>query len=315
MSRTYNVEKKLMDSPLNTSVPMIIDLIHPFVNEEDVVKHRLNEEYGLGVVIRVGWSDESNNDDDDDDDELLQDQIEIHWINDNTYTIEQYRNITVLDRSFLHGDICVQHDNTNKLGSVVDIDVMCSVRVDDSTVLHEINTRQLRSTIDYLSELCVVNKTNRHQYGIISDALCDLTIQMNTKQSDVLVAPDATPYNVIPVDGDLDDLDDVSNNSYYIGQRVELNKNYMKQRCMYSDGGKCKSIGKQKYTGMVIDIKPVMCDVVWLDNNSRTPCQNDNNDDDEHIDHVKPDNLLVFVPNQHVRWQLGDRCRMEHNGM
>eukprot|EP00456_Euglypha_rotunda_P043795 TRINITY_DN34373_c0_g2_i2.p1 TRINITY_DN34373_c0_g2~~TRINITY_DN34373_c0_g2_i2.p1 ORF type:complete len:145 (-),score=36.39 TRINITY_DN34373_c0_g2_i2:11-445(-) len=102
----------------------------PQIFEDDVVVRKGSENQGdmdVGLVAKVGW--DSDNDEEEEEEDEDSKCAHIRWL-DLAETLEEAEDLSVIDRSFLHGDVVVEANKPEgQIGTVVGVNLLVDVKL------------------------------------------------------------------------------------------------------------------------------------------------------------------------------------------
>ncbi|WOK94673.1 putative ubiquitin-conjugating enzyme E2 23 [Canna indica] len=293
-----------------------------FVYRQDVVECS-NREGRLGIVVEVaGDSDSegsitddddseeeidkveagngdgngdnsSNNDGGDSMDTLPDGQVRITW-SDGSETMENTGDITVVDRSFLHGDIVASaSDPTGQLGLIVDVNITVDLLSTNGEVIKNVPSRGLRRIREFsVGDFVVFGPW----LGRVDEVLDNVTVLFD--DGSVCKVVKADPLRLKPV---LKPIVDDADCPYYPGQRVRaVSSSVFKSSRWLSGLWKANRL-----EGTVVKVQTGSVVVYWMasaylgvgTNSATVPSEEQN-----------PKNLTLLSCFSHTNWQLADWC-------
>ncbi|KAJ6839040.1 putative ubiquitin-conjugating enzyme E2 23 [Iris pallida] len=297
-----------------------------FVYREDVVRCSKYEGL-LGVVIEVagdsdseGSTDDSDSEDDEDinggdsgdggdmiddggendtydvneDEDPLQDsEVRIMW-HDGSETTEKASDLTVVDRTFLHGDIIASaSDQTGQLGLVVDVKITVDLLAASGEVIKHISSKDLKS----IREFSIGDHVVRGAWlGRVDDVFDNVTILFD--DGSVCKVVKADPSRLQPV---LEPFSDDSDCPYHPGQRVQAVSSSVFRSSRWISG-----LWKaNRLEGTVIKVETASVMVQWITsayfgigpNSTFVPSEEQN-----------PKDLNLLNCFLYANWRFGDWC-------
>ncbi|KAK8564355.1 hypothetical protein V6N12_036481 [Hibiscus sabdariffa] len=300
----------------------------PYIYRQDVVKSNTNG--SVGIVSEVAGdsdSDGSITDDEDDEDEdnehgedesgdvdansnanesgegnkvdheykcgdLQADQIRVLWM-DDTEPVQSIKNVTVVDRGFLHGDyVAAASDSTGQVGVVVDVNISVDLLAPDGSTIKDIPTRDLQRVRDFaVGDYVVLGPW----LGRIDDVLDNVNVLFDDGSECKVMR--AEPLRLKPITRNT--LEDDSNFPYYPGQRVRASSSTVFKNSRWLSG-----LWKpNRLEGTVTKVTAGSVFIYWIasagygPDSSTAPAEEQN-----------PKNLKLLSCFTHVNWQVGDWC-------
>ncbi|XVE48836.1 hypothetical protein DITRI_Ditri01bG0034300 [Diplodiscus trichospermus] len=303
----------------------------PYIYRQDVV--RSNTSGSIGIVSEVAGdsdSDGSITDDEDDEDEdeddeengedessdvdansnanesgegnkggrdykcggLQADQIRVLWM-DDTEPVQSIKNITVVDRGFLHGDyVAAASDSTGQVGVVVDVNISVDLLAPDGSIVKNVSTRDLQRVRDFtVGDYVVLGPW----LGRIDDVLDNVNVLFD--DGSVCKVTRAEPLRLKPSTRNA--LEDDSNFPYYPGQRVRASSSSVFKNSRWLSG-----LWKaNRLEGTVTKVTAGSVFIYWIasagygPDSSTAPAEEQN-----------PKNLKLLSCFAHANWQVGDWC-------
>ncbi|KAK6240731.1 Ubiquitin-conjugating enzyme E2 - like 10 [Theobroma cacao] len=300
----------------------------PYIYRQDVV--RSNTSRAIGIVSEVAGdsdSDGSITDDEDDEDEddeedgedesgngdansnanesgdgnkggnykcgdLQADQIRVLWM-DDTEPVQSIKNVSVVDRGFLHGDyVAAALDSTGQVGVVVDVNVSVDLLAPDGSILNDVSTRDLQRVRDFtVGDYVVLGPW----LGRIDDVLDNVNVLFD--DGSVCKVTRAEPLRLKPITRNT--LEDDSNFPYYPGQRVRASSSSVFKNSRWLSG-----LWKaNRLEGTVTKVTAGAVFIYWIasagygPDSSTAPAEEQN-----------PKNLKLLSCFAHANWQVGDWC-------
>ncbi|GMJ06926.1 ubiquitin-conjugating enzyme 23, PHO2 FAMILY UBIQUITIN CONJUGATION ENZYME 2 [Hibiscus trionum] len=300
----------------------------PYIYRQDVVKS--NTSGSVGIVSEVAGdsdSDGSITDEEDDEDEdnedgedesgdvdansnangsgegnkgnreykcgdLQADQIRVLWM-DDTEPVQSIKNVTVVDRGFLHGDyVAAASDSTGQVGVVVDVNISVDLLAPDGSTIKDISTRYLQRVRDFaVGDYVVLGPW----LGRIDDVLDNVNVLFDDGSECKVMR--AEPLRLKPTTRNT--LEDDSNFPYYPGQRVKASSSSVFKNARWLSG-----LWKpNRLEGTVTKVTAGSVFIYWIasagygPDSSTAPAEEQN-----------PKNLKLLSCFTHANWQVGDWC-------
>ncbi|XP_022725187.1 probable ubiquitin-conjugating enzyme E2 23 isoform X2 [Durio zibethinus] len=301
----------------------------PYIYRQDVV--RINASGSIGIVSEVAGDSDSDGsiaDDRDDEDEeedldgedentdvdynsnvnesgegnkvdrdykcgdLQADQIRVLWM-DDTEPVQSIKNVTVVDRGFLHGDyVGAASDSTGQVGVVVDVNISVDLLAPDGSIIKDISTRDLQRVRDFtVGDYVVLGPW----LGRIDDVLDNVNVLFD--DGSMCKVMRAEPLRLKP--STRNTLEDDSNFPYYPGQRVKASSSSVFKNSRWLSG-----LWKpNRLEGTVTKVAAGSVFIYWIasagygPDSSTAPAGEQN-----------PKNLKLLSCFTHANWQVGDWC-------
>lgn len=229
--------------------------------------------------------------DTDDLDSLPDGMIRVSWL-DNTFTTEDITTVTVVDRSFLQGDIVASvSDPTGQLGQVVDVDITVDLRTGNCDMIREVSSRDLRRVTEFTVGDFVVSGC---WLGRVDEVIDNVTVLFD--DGSVCKVNRADPLRLKPVAKPI--VEDTSF-PYYPGQRVKaVSSSVFKTSTWLSGLWKANRL-----EGVVTKVETVAVMVYWIASAYFGPSQLSIPPEKQN-----PRNLTLVSCFAHSNWQLADWC-------
>ncbi|XP_039019310.1 probable ubiquitin-conjugating enzyme E2 23 [Hibiscus syriacus] len=297
----------------------------PYIYRQDVVKS--NTSGSVGIVSEVAGDSDSDgsvtNDEDEDNEngedesgdvdansnangsgegnkgdreyncgDLKADQIRVLWL-DDTEPVQSIKNVTVVDRGFLHGDyIASASDSTGQVGVVVDVNISVDLLAPDGSTIKDISTRDLQRVRDFaVGDYVVLGPW----LGRIDDVLDNVNVLFDDGAECKVMR--AEPLRLKPTTRNT--LEDDSNFPYYPGQRVRASSSSVFKNSRWLSG-----LWKpNRVQGTVTKVTAGSVFIYWIasagygPDSSTAPAEEQN-----------PKNLKLLSCFTHANWQVGDWC-------
>nr|XP_009418628.1 PREDICTED: probable ubiquitin-conjugating enzyme E2 23 [Musa acuminata subsp. malaccensis] len=224
----------------------------------------------------------------------LQDgQVRVTW-SDGSETMENTSDITVVDRSFLHGDIVASAtDPTGQLGLIVDVDITVDLLSPNGEVIRNVSSKDLKRIREFsVGDFVVLGPW----LGRVDEVLDNVTVLFD--DGSVCKVVKADPMRLKPV---LKPIVDDADCPYYPGQRVRaVSSSVFKSSRWLSGLWKANRL-----EGAVIKVQAGSVVVYWIasaylgvgTNSATVPSEEQN-----------PKNLTLLSCFSHTNWQLADWC-------
>ncbi|KAL0655364.1 hypothetical protein Bca4012_075948 [Brassica carinata] len=303
---------------------------HPNIYREDIV--RSNKTGSIGVVSEVAGDsdsdmsddddddddeeddeDNSNDDDDDDDDgeeeegkkgnednsgnykcgTLEGDQIRVLWMDDDTEPVQGVKDLTVVDRGFLHGDyVASASEPTGQVGVVVDANISVDLLAPDGSVHKDISTKKLKRIRDFAVGDYVVHGP---WLGRVDDVLDNVTVLFDDGSMCKVLR--AEPLQLKPITKN--NLEEDANFPYHPGQRVKASSSSVLKTSRWLSG-----LWKpNRLEGTVTKVTAGSIFVYWIASAGVGPDSSVSPPEEQ-----SPSDLTLLSSFTHANWQVGDWC-------
>ncbi|KAK7390815.1 hypothetical protein VNO78_18910 [Psophocarpus tetragonolobus] len=297
----------------------------PHIYRQDVVKNNISGM--IGIVTEVAGDsdsdsdssitdDENDSDDEDGDDEegddsnntsrnsesngaaghckndaLLADQLRVLWMDESEST-QNFSDVEVVDRGFLHGDfVAAASDPTGQVGVVVDVNICVDLLAHDGSVIKDISSKNLKRIRDFtVGDYVVLGPW----LGRVDDVLDNVTVLFD--DGSVCKVSKADPLNLKPISKNI--LED-GHFPYYPGQRVRASSSSVFKNSRWLSG-----LWKaNRLEGTVTKVTVGSVFVYWIASAGYGPYSSTAPAEEQ-----SPKNLKLLSCFAHANWQLGDWC-------
>ncbi|XP_058764510.1 probable ubiquitin-conjugating enzyme E2 23 [Vicia villosa] len=293
------------------------------IYRQDVVK---NKSSGLiGIVTEVNGDSDSDSDSDseitDDEDEdgdveegdesnnggrgsdrndtsmhgktaaLQANELRVLW-KDESESKQNFSDVEVIDRGFLHGDfVAAASDPTGQVGVVVDVNITVDLLAHDGSVVKEVSSKDLKRIRDFtVGDYVVLGPW----LGRIDDVLDNVTVLFD--DGSVCKVSKADPMNLKPISKNI--LED-GHFPYYPGQRVRAKSSSIFKMARWLSG-----LWKaNRLEGTVTNVTVGSVFVYWIASAGYGPFSSNAPAEEQ-----SPKNLKLLSCFAHANWQLGDWC-------
>ncbi|OMO92729.1 Ubiquitin-conjugating enzyme, E2 [Corchorus olitorius] len=224
--------------------------------------------------------------------DLQADQIRVLWM-DDTEPVQSIKDVTVVDRGFLHGDyVAAASDSTGQVGVVVDVHISVDLLAHDGSIIKDVSTRDLQRVRDFtVGDYVVLGPW----LGRIDDVLDNVNVLFD--DGSVCKVTRAEPLRLKPITRNT--LEDDSNFPYYPGQRVKASSSSIYKNSRFLSG-----LWKaNRLEGTVTKVTAGSVFIYWIasagygPDSSTAPAEEQN-----------PKNLKLLSCFAHANWQVGDWC-------
>ncbi|CAN6870270.1 unnamed protein product [Brassica oleracea] len=305
---------------------------HPNIYREDIVRSNKTGSIGVVSEV-AGDSDSdmsddddddddeeddednSNDDDDDDDDDdgeeeegkkgnednsgnykcgtLEGDQIRVLWMDDDTEPVQGVKDLTVVDRGFLHGDyVASASEPTGQVGVVVDANISVDLLAPDSSVHKDISTKKLKRVRDFAVGDYVVHGP---WLGRVDDVLDNVTVLFDDGSMCKVLR--AEPLQLKPITKN--NLEEDANFPYHPGQRVKASSSSVLKTSRWLSG-----LWKpNRLEGTVTKVTAGSIFVYWIASAGVGPDSSVSPPEEQ-----SPSDLTLLSSFTHANWQVGDWC-------
>ncbi|PPR98453.1 hypothetical protein GOBAR_AA22228 [Gossypium barbadense] len=256
----------------------------PYIYRQDVVRSNING--SIGIVSEVAGDRDYKCGD------LQADQIRVLWM-DDTEPVQSIKNVTVVDRGFLHGDyVAAASNSTGQVGVVVDVNISIDLLAPDGSTIKDISTRDLQRVRDFaVGDYVVLGPW----LGRIDDVLDNVNVLFDDGSECKVMR--AEPLRLKPTTRNT--LEDDSNFPYYPGQRVKASSSSVFKNSRWLSG-----LWKpNRLEGTVTKVTAGSVFIYWIasagygPDSSTAPAEEQN-----------PKNLRLLSCFTHANWQVGDWC-------
>nr|CAD1835375.1 unnamed protein product [Ananas comosus var. bracteatus] len=240
-----------------------------------------------------GGDDNGNTNGDYGNDSLPDGEVRITWIN-GSETTEDINSITVIDRSFLHGDIVASaSDPTGQLGLVVDVHITVDLQAANGDIIRGVSSGDLKCIREFTVGDFVVSGP---WLGRVDEVLDNVTVLFD--DGSVCKVVRADPLRLKPVSKP---LSDDTSCPYYPGQRVKAVSSSVFKTSRWLSG-----LWKaNRLEGTVTKVETAAVVVYWIASaylgmgrtQSSVPPEEQN-----------PKNLTLISCFSYANWQLADWC-------
>lgn len=260
--------------------------------EDDENDKTSNNEEGVDDDGDTNESDDENKSDSNyKSSHLPADQVRVIWM-DESETIQNVKDVEVVDRGFLHGDyVASASDPTGQVGVVVDVNISVDLMTGDGSIIADVSSRNLKRVRDFAVGDFVVHGP---WLGRIDDILDNVTVMFD--DGSVCKVMKADPLLLKPVGKNI--LEDV-HFPYYPGQRVQANSSSVFKNSRWLSG----LWRANRLEGTVTKVTVGSVFIYWIASAGYGPdCSTTPSEEQS------PKNLKLLSCFMHASWQLGDWC-------
>ncbi|KAF9618492.1 hypothetical protein IFM89_001893 [Coptis chinensis] len=211
---------------------------------------------------------------------------------DHSETTHNLRDLTVLDRVFLHGDVVASvSDPTGQVGVVEDVNMSVDLLASNGSIIQDISSRDLKRVRDFTTGDYVVLGP---WLGRVDDVLDDVTVLFD--DGSMCKVMKADPLMLKPVSKSL--IED-GHFPYYPGQRVWASSSSVFKNARWLSGLWKAS----RREGVVTKVTVGSVFIYWIASagygpeSATTPAEEQS-----------PKNLRLLSCFAHAKWQVGDWC-------
>ncbi|GAB2291926.1 Probable ubiquitin-conjugating enzyme E2 23 [Dionaea muscipula] len=241
---------------------------------------------------------ESRNGSNDREDSLSPNQVRVIWM-DNSETVSSVKDLTVVDRGFLHGDyVASELDRTGQVGIVSDVNISVELLAPDGSILSNVSSRDLKHVRDItVGDYVVLGPW----LGRVDDVLDDVFVLFD--DGSACKVEHAEPLQLRPMSKNL--FED-GHCPYYPGQRVRASSSSVFKYCRFLTG----SWKANRLEGTVTKVTVGSVYVHWIasagygSESSTTPTEDQD-----------PKKLKLLSCFTYANWQLGDWCLLPSSPM
>lgn len=222
---------------------------------------------------------------------LPADQVRVFWM-DETESTENVKDVTVLDRGFIHGDfVAAASDPTGQVGVVVDVNISVDLLAPDGSIVKDVSSKDLKRIRDFtVGDYVVLGPW----LGRIDDVLDNVTVLFD--DGSVCKVPKAEPLRLKPISKNI--LED-GHFPYYPGQRVRACSSSVFKNSRWLSG-----LWKaNRLEGTVTKVTVGSVFIYWIASAGYGP-----DSSTAPAEEQSPKNLKLLSCFAHANWQLGDWC-------
>uniref|UniRef100_A0A1J3DFX6 E2 ubiquitin-conjugating enzyme n=1 Tax=Noccaea caerulescens TaxID=107243 RepID=A0A1J3DFX6_NOCCA len=218
------------------------------------------------------------------------DQIRVLWI-DNTEPVQDIKDVTVVDRGFLHGDYVASADEpTGQVGVVVDVNISVDLLASDGSIIKDISTKKLKRVRDFAVGDYVVHGP---WLGRIDDVLDNVTVLFDDGSMCKVLRVEPLRLKPIPNNN----LEEDANFPYHPGQRVKASSSSIFKNSRWLSG-----LWKpNRLEGTVTKVTAGSIFVYWVASAGFGPDSSVSPPEEQ-----SPSNLTLLSSFTHANWQVGD---------
>ncbi|TKY50747.1 ubiquitin-conjugating enzyme E2 23 [Spatholobus suberectus] len=224
-------------------------------------------------------------------DTLLADQLHVLWMDESEST-QNFSDVEVVDRGFLHGDfVAAASDPTGQVGVVVDVNICVDLLAQDGSIIKDVSSKSLQRIRDFtVGDYVVLGPW----LGRIDDVLDNVTVLFD--DGSVCKVSKADPLNLKPISKNI--LED-GHFPYYPGQRVRASSSSVFKNSRWLSG-----LWKaNRLEGTVTKVTVGSVFVYWIASAGYGPYSSTTPAEEQ-----SPKNLKLLACFAHANWQLGDWC-------
>ncbi|XVF67955.1 hypothetical protein PTKIN_Ptkin10aG0163600 [Pterospermum kingtungense] len=220
------------------------------------------------------------------------DHIRVLWM-DDTESVQNIKNVTVVDRSFLHGDyVAAASDSTGQVGVVVDVNISVDLLAPNGSIIEDVSTRYLQRVRDFtVGDYVVLGPW----LGRIDDVLDNVNVLFDDGSMCKVLR--AEPLRLRPITRNT--LEDDSNFTYYPGQRVRASSSSIFKNSRWLSG----SWKANRLEGTVTKVTAGSVFIFWIASAGYGPDSSTSPTEEQN-----PKNLKLLSCFSHANWQVGDWC-------
>ncbi|XP_061364714.1 probable ubiquitin-conjugating enzyme E2 23 [Gastrolobium bilobum] len=229
---------------------------------------------------------------------LLADQLRVLWMDESEST-QNFSDVEVVDRGFLHGDfVASASDPTGQVGVVVDVNMCVDLLSHDGSIIKEVSSKNLKRIRDFtVGDYVVLGPW----LGRIEDVLDNVTVLFD--DGSVCKVSKADPLNLKPISKNI--LED-GHFPYYPGQRVRASSSSVFKNSRWLSG-----LWKaNRLEGTVTKVTVGSVFVYWIASAGYGPYSSTAPAEEQ-----SPKNLKLLSCFAHANWQLGDWCLLPSSAL
>ncbi|CAH2051517.1 unnamed protein product [Thlaspi arvense] len=217
-------------------------------------------------------------------------QIRVLWM-DNTEPVQDTKDVTVVDRGFLHGDyVASASDPTGQVGVVVDVNISVDLSAPDGSIHKDISTKELKRVRNFAVGDFVVHGP---WLGRVDDVLDNVTVLFDDGSMCKVVRVEPLQLKPIPKNN----LEEDANFPYHPGQRVRASSSSIFKSSRWLSG-----LWKpNRLEGTVTKVTAGSVFVYWIASAGFGPESSVSPPEEQ-----KPKNLTLLSSFTHANWQVGD---------
>ncbi|ESQ50824.1 hypothetical protein EUTSA_v10022524mg [Eutrema salsugineum] len=217
-------------------------------------------------------------------------QIRVLWM-DNTEPVQDIRDVTVVDRGFLHGDyVASASEPTGQVGVVVDVNISVDLLAPDGSIHKDISTKKLKRVRDFAVGDYVVHGP---WLGRIDDVLDNVTVLFDDGSMCKVLRVE--PLQLKPIAKN--NLEEDANFPYHPGQRVKASSSSIFKNSRWFSG-----LWKpNRLEGTVTKVTAGSVFVYWIASAGFGPDSSVSPPEEQ-----SPSNLTLLSSFTHASWQVGD---------
>ncbi|KAL2323997.1 hypothetical protein Fmac_023055 [Flemingia macrophylla] len=231
-------------------------------------------------------------------DALLADQLRVLWMDESEST-QNFSDVEVVDRGFLHGDfVASASDPTGQVGVVVDVNMCVDLLAYDGSIIKDVSSKSLKRIRDFtVGDYVVLGPW----LGRIDDVLDNVTVLFD--DGSVCKVSKADPLNLKPISKNI--LED-GHFPYYPGQRVRASSSSVFKNSRWLSG-----LWKaNRLEGTVTKVTVGSVFVYWIASAGYGPYSSTAPAEEQ-----SPKNLKLLSCFAHANWQLGDWCLLPSSAL
>ncbi|KAL1188533.1 putative ubiquitin-conjugating enzyme E2 23 [Cardamine amara subsp. amara] len=220
------------------------------------------------------------------------DQIRVLWM-DNTEPVQDIKDVTVVDRGFLHGDyVASAYDPTGQVGVVVDVNISVDLLAPDGSIHNDVSTKDLKRVRDFTVGDYVVHGP---WLGRIDDVLDNVTVLFDDGSMCKVLRVEPLRLKPMPKNN----LEEDANFPYYPGQRVKATSSSIFKNSRWLSG-----LWKpNRLEGTVTKVTAGSIFVYWIASAGFGPDSSVSPPEEQ-----SPSNLTLLSCFTHANWEVGDWC-------
>ncbi|KAH0867403.1 hypothetical protein HID58_074425 [Brassica napus] len=221
------------------------------------------------------------------------DQIRVLWMDDDTEPVQGVKDLTVVDRGFLHGDyVASASEPTGQVGVVVDANISVDLLAPDGSVHKDISTKKLKRIRDFAVGDYVVHGP---WLGRVDDVLDNVTVLFDDGSMCKVLR--AEPLQLKPITKN--NLEEDANFPYHPGQRVKASSSSVLKTSRWLSG-----LWKpNRLEGTVTKVTAGSIFVYWIASAGVGPDSSVSPPEEQ-----SPSDLTLLSSFTHANWQVGDWC-------
>lgn len=229
---------------------------------------------------------------------LQTNELRVLWMDESEST-QNFNDVEVVDRGFLHGDfVAAASYPTGQVGVVVDVNIYVDLLAQDGSIVKDVSSKDLKRIRDFtVGDYVVLGPW----LGRVDDVLDNVTVLFD--DGSVCKVSKADPMNLKPISKNM--LED-GHYPYYPGQRVRAKSSSIFKMARWLSGLWKAS----RLEGTVTNVTVGSVFVYWIASAGYGPYSSTAPAEEQ-----SPKNLKLLSRFAHANWQLGDWCLLPSSAL